>query len=179
MLTDDLESKSDGPAKPTDIAFLNDRFRLAIIATTAVGFPVFLIIATVCFLSPLEGTPTVGDMCIVALGSLLVAHGSMAPGLVFQRFEGGIHTAMVAGITIRLVGTVALFLTCRYQLASSAEFLAGTAIGWYVLLTSVEVVILGRRPPQQTSASQLSAPESASHSELGSRSEPGCGRSDL
>ena len=55
---------------------------------------------------------------------------------------------LMAGMPIRLVGTVALFLTCRYHMASSSEMIAGMTIGWYVLLTSIEVFVLARSVPR-------------------------------
>ena len=103
------------------------------------------------------------DMVLVAVGSLLVAYVSMLPGLRLSRLESSFYGAMLAGITIRLLGTVALFLTCRYQLASSADLIAGMAIGWYVLLTSIEVITLSRRLPKSYLAGPVrSSPESDS-----------------
>jgi hypothetical protein len=87
------------------------------------------------------------DGVVIAIGSLLVAYLSMLPGLRLKAMAGKFYGALLAGITIRLLGTVALFLTCRYQLASSAETVAGMTIGWYAMLTSVEVFALSRRLP--------------------------------
>ncbi len=55
---------------------------------------------------------------------------------------------LVAGVMIRLLGTVALFLTCRYHMATSAGVIAAMTIGWYVLLTSIEVVVVARELPR-------------------------------
>lgn len=52
------------------------------------------------------------------------------------------------GILPRLAGTVALFLLCRYHFAASAESIASLTIGWYLFLTSVEVVTLSRELPK-------------------------------
>lgn len=48
----------------------------------------------------------------------------------------------IAGMVVRVVGTVALFATCRYHLAASAETIAALTIGWYVTLAAVEFVAL-------------------------------------
>lgn len=91
-------------------------------------------------------TFSVFDTIVIATGSLLVAFLSTIPSMR-SGASGSFFRAMLAGISIRLLGTVALFLTCRYQLASSAEIIAGMTIGWYVLLTSVEVVAVSRFLP--------------------------------
>jgi hypothetical protein len=43
---------------------------------------------------------------------------------------------------IRALGTVALFLLCRYQMGLSLHTLAMFVCGWYALLTSIEVALL-------------------------------------
>ncbi len=48
----------------------------------------------------------------------------------------------IGGMVLRAIGTVALFLTCRYHMAASVEWIAAFTIGWYVVLTTVEVVAL-------------------------------------
>lgn len=52
--------------------------------------------------------------------------------------------AVVAGMFLRLVGTVALFLSCRYHLAASVVVIGTMTVGWYLYLTSVEVTTLAR-----------------------------------
>ncbi|MEE2937782.1 MAG: hypothetical protein VYA84_17470 [Planctomycetota bacterium] len=90
------------------------------------------------------------DAAFIALGSWIVAWISLAPGLrVAQHLSDFCQVLdfcymLLVGIIIRQLGTVALFLTCRYHLASSAEVVAGMTIGWYVLLTFIEVFVLSR-----------------------------------
>lgn len=108
------------------------------------------------------------EVLVVAMGSLLVAHLSLLPGLRLSVLGGGFYQAMLTGITIRMIGTVALFLSCRYQLASSADLLAGMVIGWYVLLTTIEVIALSRRLPlsRHASTASCSSEMAASRPEL-------------
>jgi len=57
----------------------------------------------------------------------------------FGRFTVAWGTAML----IRLLGTVALFVYCRYQLAQSPDWLAIALLGWYVYLTTIEIGTIG------------------------------------
>lgn len=58
-----------------------------------------------------------------------------------------IAAAVLAGTGIRMIGTVALILTCRYQMASTTEMIVAMTIGWYLLMTTIEVIALGRLLP--------------------------------
>lgn len=49
-----------------------------------------------------------------------------------------------AAMTIRVVGTVALFGVCRYHFGEPPYEAAAFVIGWYVFLTSMEVFFLSR-----------------------------------
>ena len=53
-------------------------------------------------------------------------------------------SAFTVGIALRLFGTVALFLMCRYQLGQQSGAIAALVGVWYVLLTSVEVVSIAK-----------------------------------
>lgn len=55
---------------------------------------------------------------------------------------------MVFGVMIRLTGTVALFLSCRYHMATPTTWVAAMTIGWYVLLTFVDISVLARELPE-------------------------------
>ncbi len=102
------------------------------------------------------------EALVLAVVSLLIAYGSLLP-LRFGRNERGNGVradknelasrrtaSLVAGVMIRLLGTVALFLTCRYQMATPAGVIAAMTIGWYVLLTSIEVFVVARELPRPT-----------------------------
>ncbi len=58
--------------------------------------------------------------------------------------------AWLAGTLVRLLGTVALVGWCRYQMAESDRngLLLGTVLGWYVVLTAIEVGVLARGLPR-------------------------------
>lgn len=100
------------------------------------------------------------EALVLSVASLLIAYGSLLP-LKFGR-DGRDHgvrvdeselasrrtSSLVAGVLIRLLGTVALFLTCRYHMATSVGIIAAMTIGWYVLLTSIEVFVLARELPR-------------------------------
>lgn len=105
------------------------------------------------------------EALVIAVASGVIAAVAMLPSLraVASRPAGetgssrpqgeaanrwsGISAAVMAGTVIRMVGTVALFLTCRYHMASTTEMIVAMTIGWYVLLTSIEVIVLGRVLP--------------------------------
>lgn len=70
----------------------------------------------------------------------------------------GLAAAVALGMSIRVLGTVALFLTCRYHMATSTEMIAGLTIGWYVYLTSVEVFVLARELPKTARSQRAEAP---------------------
>ncbi len=53
--------------------------------------------------------------------------------------ELGRFVAFSIGMMIRIVGTVALFLLCRYHMTTGTTQLAAWVLGWYVYLTIVEV----------------------------------------
>ncbi len=89
------------------------------------------------------------DAMIIAVVSIAIACASLVPALCSQgKSSSGqgseLVMGMFAGIPIRFVGTVALFVTCRYHMASTMEMIAGMTIGWYVLLTLIEVITLAR-----------------------------------
>jgi hypothetical protein len=105
------------------------------------------------------------DAFVIAFASAAIAVLSMIPGLLtvanrstsarpehpteahWSRFAG----SLAAGMMIRVTGTVALFLTCRYHMATTTEMIAGMTIGWYLLLTSLEVLVLARELPKAVS----------------------------
>ncbi len=100
------------------------------------------------------------DLIVIAAASGGIAVLSMLPGILGPAPSGSTPAAasgrlamnLFAGMGIRLAGTVALFLTCRYHMATSSEMIAGMTIGWYVLLTSVEVFVLARELPKTVKA---------------------------
>jgi hypothetical protein len=61
-------------------------------------------------------------------------------------------------MAIRVLGTVALFLFCRYQMGLPPRTVALMVCGWYAMLTSVEAFLLARRTNLLTT-SRESTPE--------------------
>ena len=110
---------------------------------------------------------------------------SLEPGCHFKHsqsaeasvgFPEAFFAAISAGLLIRLAGTVALFLWCRYHMPSSLEFCAAMVLGWYVLLTPVEILTVASELRSELSQRPLggdpSPPESKSElSSLGSPSD--------
>jgi hypothetical protein len=111
------------------------------------------------------------ETMLVTLLSGLVAAVSLTPGLVSEwSFRLSTHPGQASraakanqnylgpvfgGIILRLVATVALFVMCRYQFAESVNWIAGLTIGWYVVLTAVEVTVLAKNLPKLDAASTV------------------------
>ncbi|TWU04371.1 hypothetical protein [Stieleria varia] len=95
----------------------------------------------------------------VALGSVAVSLCALMPGAMVEWLPKGagqsspastVHS-FLAGMVIRLFGTVALFALCRYHMAASPEQIAAMTLGWYCWLTVTEVVLLVRLVPSRHS----------------------------
>lgn len=88
---------------------------------------------------------------LIGIASLIVSVGALLPGWALRRTENDLATrtdhylgTIVAAMAIRVVGTVALFLLCRYEMGLPLQTIAFFVCGWYVLLTSIEVSLLAR-----------------------------------
>lgn len=91
------------------------------------------------------------DYCLISLGNLFVAYLTLMPLRHFRQSTGREETQapskisapatlgglILFGMTIRLIGTIALFVACRYQMASSDQLIAGMCIAWYVIFSAV------------------------------------------
>jgi hypothetical protein len=123
------------------------------------------------FTIDLRNTPMFTDTLVIAVASGVIACVSVLPGMLMQFVVpkgaagcqsaepwGRLTAALAVGMMIRSIGTVALFLTYRYHLASSTEMIAGMTLGWYVFLTSIEVLVLARTLPKsaQPTAGEVS-----------------------
>lgn len=110
----------------------------------------------------------------IAIASLFVAFFALLPGMVLDRRRGpvgvqpptsaanvgddlkglekawqeaktlGLALEFSVTMLLRLVGTVALFMLCRYHLPASDRLIAGWVLAWYFWLGFVEVVGLCR-----------------------------------
>jgi len=56
-------------------------------------------------------------------------------------------SALMSGVMLRLAGTVALFLLCRYQMGHQPSVIAAWVTTWYLWLASVEVSSLAKSVP--------------------------------
>ncbi len=127
---------------------IDDAFRRPFAHALAwvVGGGAVALSAMIFFINRIDA-PLLNDAIVIAISSVLVACLAMLPGLFSRRRSGGIIVNLMAGIPIRLVGTVALFLACRYHMASPSEVIAVMTISWYLLLTFIEVLVLVRQSP--------------------------------
>ncbi len=109
---------------------------------------------------------------VISLASGIVAVLAPCVGLVLarkiivdpaDRFSAYLLVAGIA-MAVRLLGTVALFLLCRYQMVHSVESVAAMVLGWYVLLTTVEIVGIANAPaliqPVAVTRSAINSPSS-------------------
>lgn len=101
-------------------------------------------------------TALVDPALLVTAASIGVASGAisvlaLAPG-IWLGGRGGLVAArpdsliaaIVAAMAIRITGTVALLVLCRYQMGLPLTTIAAMVCGWYLLLTSLEVALLAR-----------------------------------
>jgi len=144
------------------------RAHRAVAVTWLAGTPV--VVAVTAMLSP----ELVGPLLAISLASGVIAHGSLLPissprtappaavtatgaGERGDRAVGtALFAATVASTGVRLLGTVALFLWCRYQMAAPVVLTAGATLGWYALLTAVEIGTLSCHLPDASVAADAS-----------------------
>jgi hypothetical protein len=88
---------------------------------------------------------------LIAVASGLISAIALLPGLrlitAADKRSGSADQqieSILVSMAIRVTGTVALFLFCRYQLGQSSQTIALMVCGWYALLTSFEVFLLAR-----------------------------------
>ncbi len=134
---------------------------LSALAWVAAAWAVGVIaLGIVCFVVSTDASLDPLAAGVIAIGSGLIACGAMlAGGWLFRQLSprssladsepnhaqaNALLAATAAGMFLRLVGTVALFLSCRYHLAASEVVIGTMAVGWYLYLTSVEVTALAR-----------------------------------
>lgn len=93
----------------------------------------------------------IGGALVIATASALISILALLPGILLRdqpkTASGRTYLFMigcVAAMAIRVVGTVALLVACRYQLSLPIQTTAMFVCGWYVLLTSIEVSSLAR-----------------------------------
>lgn len=108
----------------------------------------------------------------IALASLVIAIGSLIPGIVreydaelgtirefpiikrtikrslneddVEAASLGILPEFVVSGLLRLVATVALFMICRYCMPVQDKLIAAWVLGWYLVLALTEVIVLSK-----------------------------------
>lgn len=130
-------------------------FRSALMWVAAAWAVGAVIVGGACLLSPAASPFDPLAAAVITIGSGLVAGGAVFAGALLHRSlspppclgdskpasnpAATLLASAVAVMSLRLVGTVALFLTCRYHLAASVEVVGSMTVGWYLYLTTVEV----------------------------------------
>ena len=150
--------------RPSDFGRTLKRSHLRAFYRVTVGWVLGLALLY-CLMLAYQQQEALSDALIIAVSSGIIACLSMLPALFQgwrdepgQRLSESNHpwqrftVCLLAGMMIRVTGTVALFLTCRYHMSASTELIAGMTIGWYVLLTSLEVSALARELPKTAKA---------------------------
>ncbi|WP_168563743.1 hypothetical protein [Crateriforma spongiae] len=104
----------------------------------------------------------------LAISSLIVAVAAVTPAMVRGRLREaatagqdvggsdgedalayqGFGAEFVLSALLRLVGTVVLFMLCRYHMAASDRITAAWLLAWYVYLVTLEVISLARTIPK-------------------------------
>ncbi|MFG0267704.1 MAG: hypothetical protein ACF8AM_21525 [Rhodopirellula sp. JB055] len=83
----------------------------------------------------------------LAIASWVIALASVFPRLMSIQISSDRWLAtqgFLAGMLIRIVGTVALFLASSYYLDASETWSAAWVLFWHVSLLAVEVVVIAR-----------------------------------
>ena len=144
---------------------IDDAFRRPFARALAwvIGGGAVALAAMIFFINQIDAA-LLNDAIVIAMFSVMIACLAMLPGLLVGRCSDGILVNLMAGIPIRLVGTVALFLACRYHMASPSEAIAVITISWYLLLTSIEVLVLVRQSPGLAESRSLVSGNSAGES---------------
>ena len=65
-----------------------------------------------------------------------------APAVELLNGELGLFVAFSIGMGIRITGTVALFLACRYQMVAPDGEIAAFVLTWYLYLTLIEIALV-------------------------------------
>ena len=96
-------------------------------------------------------TTTTSNYFLISLGNLFVAYLTLMPlrhlgqklalgenrGAPKSVAAAGVSSVMLSGMAIRFIGTIALFVVCRYQMAASDDFIALTCIAWYLIFSAI------------------------------------------
>lgn len=127
---------------------------------TAIGVSIAWVVGCVVLLSvaSLFSGDFVSDTILISVLSGLIALASLTFGMVREwvailepkdrqdtKVKKDYIVPLFGGMILRLIATVALFIICSYQVAGSVEWIALVTIGWYVFLTTIEVVLLSSR----------------------------------
>jgi hypothetical protein len=98
---------------------------------------------------------------VIAVASGSIAALAMLPSMQLgdsdqdpATLPGKHITTILVAMAIRVAGTVALFLFCRYQMGVPPQAIALMVCGWYVLLTSFEVSLLAHSAKLLTTSTE-------------------------
>ncbi|NND99036.1 MAG: hypothetical protein HKN47_17100 [Pirellulaceae bacterium] len=151
--SDPIDTSSQKPPRHRADKPFSNVVRAVVISWVLLGT---LLVGAVALLGPEH----FAEVVVITVASGLIAIGSLLPGLLTQRWRENTAklrsnrrpnpnyaSALMLGVLLRLIATVALFVMCRYQMAAPVAWIAALTIFWYVVLTSVEVACLARNLP--------------------------------
>ena len=97
------------------------------------------------------GSEAIWAFILLGLASGLISVVALLPGLILDaptsnpaNRAGVFLVACAAAMALRVMGTVALFVVCRYHMGLSLEILAIHVCSWYAFLTAIQVRFLAR-----------------------------------
>ena len=83
-----------------------------------------------------------GFVAILPFSSKAVRRLTGASVVEVLESEVGLFVAFSIGMGIRIIGTVALFLACRYQMGGADGEIAAFVLAWYIYLTLIEIALV-------------------------------------
>ena len=99
----------------------------------------------------LMGSDSIWAFVLLGLASGVVSFVALLPGVILGAPTSGLANragvfmvACAAAMALRVMGTVALFVVCRYQMGLSLETLAIHVCSWYAFLTAIQVRLLAK-----------------------------------
>ncbi|MEM9586795.1 MAG: hypothetical protein AAGA03_05905 [Planctomycetota bacterium] len=135
------------------------RLHAKAMSTGVAAWSAGLLVAASCIWA--GGQWSLAEFAAVSVGSLLVSILALVPGMLRFRNRdqpmGDVEAGLLSvgsGMIFRLGGTVALFLCCRYHMATSDRVVAVWVLGWYLVLTTVELITIGRFAAQSGESSK-------------------------
>ncbi len=139
-------------------------FIAALIRLLVCWLTMFVMVSLATYLIDRE---VLAEATLIALASGVISAMALLPGIsmAFANFGSSgdqrptvaskIVATIVAAMAIRVTGTVALLLLCRYQMVLPPRTMALFVGGWYAWLTSIEVYLLALSVKSLTTSTEI------------------------